>query len=204
MSNSDGFFLFRARLSREQQQAILDTIRTVVKTAPLFTPTMPRSGTKFSYRMTSCGDLGWVADSRGYRYQQCHPVTNKPFPAIPEVIRKLAIALALEAGTQDFNPESCLINFYKKGEKLGLHQDTSEKNLSAPVVSISLGDSGIFLLGGKERTALTEKYLLQSGDCLVLGGESRHYFHAFRGILPNSSTLLKRGGRLNLTIRQVN
>jgi len=120
------------------------------------------------------------------------------------VIKKLAIALASEAGTQDFNPESCLINFYEKGEKLGLHQDTSEKNLSAPVVSISLGDSGIFLLGGKQRTALTKKYLLHSGDCLVMGGKSRQCFHAFRGTLANSSTLLKRGGRLNLTIRQVN
>jgi len=101
MLKNNGFFLFRARLSREQQQAILDAVRTVVKLAPLFTPTMPRSGTKFSYRMTNCGDLGWVADSRGYRYQQCHPVTNQPIPAIPEVIKKLAIALAIEAGTQN-------------------------------------------------------------------------------------------------------
>ena len=123
---------------------------------------------------------------------------------MPQVIRELAISLAKETGNDDFYPESCLINLYRKGEKLGLHQDTTEENKNAPIISISLGDSGIFILGGLMRTDETKQYIVQSGDIIVMGGESRNFFHAFKGTVPNTSNLLKDGGRLNLTIRQVN
>lgn len=165
---------------------------------------MPGSGQPFNYSMTNCGDLGWVADKDGYRYQKIHPEKGKSFPVMPKVIQELTIALAKETGHSDFYPESCLLNFYTKGEKLGLHQDNTEKNLSAPIISVSLGDTGIFVLGGKHRTDDTKQYIVQSGDCIVMSGESRNYFHAFKGIVPNTSILLKNGGRLNLTIRQVN
>lgn len=85
-----------------------------------------------------------------------------------------------------------------------MHQDNTEKNLSAQIVSISLGDTGIFILGGKQRTDETKQYIVQSGDCIVMSGESRNYFHSFKGIITNINSLLKNGGRLNLTIRQVN
>ncbi len=150
------------------------------------------------------GDLGWVADRSGYRYQQYHPETKKRFPAIPQVIDELAIRIAKETGNDDFYPESCLLNLYGKGEKLGLHKDNTEKNLSAPIISISLGDTGIFVLGGPLRTDETKQYIIQSGDAIVMSGESRNFFHSFKGIIPNTSNLLKNGGRLNLTIRQVN
>ena len=123
---------------------------------------------------------------------------------MPQVIKNLAVEVARETGNDAFYPQSCLINFYRKGEKLGLHQDNTEENKNAPIISISLGDSGIFVLGGCLRTNETKPYIVQSGDVIVMGGESRNFFHAFKGTVSNTSNLLKNGGRLNLTIRQVN
>jgi alkylated DNA repair protein (DNA oxidative demethylase) len=203
MPANKGFFLLKSKLTKVVQQEILAAARTVVVQAPLFRPTMP-SGQSFNYSMTNCGDLGWVADRSGYRYQQTHPETRKRFPVMPQVIRELAISLAKETGNNDFYPQSCLINLYNKGEKLGMHQDNTKENLSAPIISISLGDSGIFVLGGLLRTDETKQYIVQSGDVIMMGSESRNYFHSFKGIVPNTSHLIKNGGRLNLTIRQVN
>ena len=70
--------------------ALLREIRAVMEEAPLFTPTMPRSGKPMSVRMTNCGPLGWVTDKeRGYRYQPLHPVTGKPWPPIPKLLLAL-------------------------------------------------------------------------------------------------------------------
>ncbi len=203
MPANKGFFLLKSKLTKVIQQEVLAAARAVVKQAPLFRPSMP-SGQSFNYSMTSCGELGWVADRHGYRYQQLHPYTFKVFPAMPQVIKNLAVEIARETGNDDFYPQSCLINLYRKGEKLGLHQDSTEENKSAPIISVSLGDSGIFVLGGCLRTDETKPYIVQSGDVIIMGGESRNFFHAFKGTVPNTSNLLKNGGRLNLTIRQVN
>ena len=203
MPANKGFLLLKSRLTKAMQQEILAAARTVVRQAPLFKPTMP-SGQSFNYSMTNCGELGWVADRHGYRYQQTHPHTFKVFPAMPQVIKDLAIVIAKETGNDNFCPQSCLINLYSKGEKLGMHQDNTEENKSAPIISVSLGDSGIFVLGGLLRNDKTRQYIVQSGDVIVMGGESRNFFHAFKGTVSNTSTLLKNGGRLNLTIRQVN
>lgn len=203
MPANRGFFLLKSKLTKAIQQEILAAARVVVKQAPLFRPSMP-SGQSFNYSMTNCGELGWVADRHGYRYQQLHPHTLKLFPAMPQLIKDLAIVIARETGNDDFSPQSCLINLYRKGEKLGLHQDNTEENKSAPIISVSLGDSGIFVLGGCLRTDETKSYIVQSGDVIVMSGESRNFFHAFKGTVPNTSNLLKNGGRLNLTIRQVN
>jgi len=202
MLANKGFFLLKSNLTQEVQKEVLAAARAIVRSAPLFRPTMP-SGQSFNYLMTNCGDLGWVADKYGYRYQQTHPITRNAFPAMPQVIKELAVAIALETGNDDFCPQSCLLNFYNKGGRLGLHQDNTEKNLSAPIISISLGDTGIFVLGGLLRTDETKKFIVQSGDVIVMGGESRNYFHSFKGIVANTSSLLKNGGRVNLTIRQV-
>ncbi len=200
MITNQGFFLLKSKLTKVLQQEILAAARAVVQQAPLFRPTMA-NGQSFNYSMTNCGDLGWVADRHGYRYQEIHPETFKVFPAMPQVIKDLAVEIAKETGNDDFQPQSGLLNFYSKGEKLGLHQDNTENNLSAPIISISLGDSGIFVLGGKHRNDETRQYIVQSGDVIVMGGESRNFFHAFKGTVPNTSNLLKNGGRLNLTIR---
>ncbi len=109
---------------------------------------------------------------------------------MPQVISFLAIAIAKETGNVDFYSQSCLINHYNQGKKLGMHRNNTEENLSAPIILISLGNTGIFVSGGKLRTDDTKQYIVQSGDVIVMGGESRNYFHSFKGIILNASNLL--------------
>lgn len=187
-------------LDRQQQEALVESIRAVVAEAPLFVPAMPRTGKPMSVRMTNCGPLGWVTDKeRGYRYQLHHPVTGKPWPAIPDVLLDIWRTVS---GTSK-EPEACLVNFYDDDARMGLHQDRDEKDLETPVVSISLGDSCLFRVGGTERSGGTLSFKLASGDIVVLGGEGRLAFHGVDKIYPNTSTLLKNGGRINLTLRRV-
>jgi DNA oxidative demethylase len=151
-------------------------------------------------RMTNMGTLGWVTDKvSGYRYQATHPVTGAPWPPMPEVL------LNLWAEVTDYPapPEACLVNFYGAEAKMGLHQDRDEKDFSAPVVSISLGDTALFRWGGTTRGGKTQSVKLVSGDVLVMGGESRLCFHGVDRIYAGTSTLLKDGGRINLTMRRV-
>ena len=186
-------------LDRDEQKSLLDDIRAVVRQAPLYRPEMPRSGKPFSVRMTNCGELGWVADKAGYRYQDRHPVTGAPWPPIPERLLKLWNDLTGYA----VPPQACLVNFYDSSARMGLHQDRDESDFSAPVLSISLGDSCLFRIGGTERGQPTRSFRLESGDVVILGGESRLAFHGVDRIYPTTSTLLKDGGRINLTLRRV-
>lgn len=186
-------------LDRDEQQSLLEDIRAVVGQAPLYRPEMPRSGKPFSVRMTNCGDLGWVADKAGYRYQDRHPVTGAPWPSIPERLLKLWDDLTGYPGP----PQACLVNFYDTNARMGLHQDRDESDFSAPVLSISLGDACLFRIGGTERRQPTRSFRLESGDVVILGGESRLAFHGVDRIYPTTSTLLKDGGRINLTLRRV-
>lgn len=187
-------------LDREKQEALVENIRAVVTEAPLFVPAMPRTGKSMSVRMTNCGPLGWVTDKeRGYRYQAEHPVTGKPWPAMPDVLLDIWRTVS---GTSK-EPEACLVNFYADDARMGLHQDRDEKDLETPVVSISLGDSCLFRVGGTERNDGTLSFKLSSGDIVVLGGEGRLAYHGVDKIYPNTSTLLKNGGRINLTLRRV-
>jgi len=187
-------------LDREKQEAMVETIRAIVAEAPLFVPAMPRTGKPMSVRMTNCGPLGWVTDrERGYRYQPEHPVTGKPWPAMPDVF--LDIWRAVSGSPKE--PQACLVNFYTEDARMGLHQDRDEQDLETPVVSISLGDSCLFRVGGLERSDRTLSFKLSSGDVVVLGGQGRLAFHGVDKIYPNTSTLLKNGGRINLTLRRV-
>ena len=188
-----GFF------GRAAQEELVEAIRAVVAEAPLYRPAMPRTGKPFSVRMTNCGSLGWVSDRAGYRYQPDHPETGAPWPTIPPVL----LQLWNEVSGSPTPPEACLVNFYDGSAKLGLHQDKDEADLAAPVVSVSLGDEALFRLGGLERSDPTRSFRLKSGDVLVLGGESRLAFHGVDRIYPGTSTLLPRGGRINLTLRRV-
>lgn len=172
----------------------------VLEVAPLFVPVMPRSGRPFSVRMTNCGDLGWVSDKAGgYRYQPTHPDTGATWPAMPRQLTTIWKAVADGAPA----PEACLVNWYAPGAKMGLHVDRDEEDLSAPVVSVSLGDDAWFRIGGRKRGDPTEKVLLRSGDVLVLGGDARLAFHGIDRILPRTSDLLGEAGRINLTLRRV-
>jgi alkylated DNA repair protein (DNA oxidative demethylase) len=183
-----------------EQQALVEDIRGVVTAAPLYTPTMPRTGKEMSVRMTNCGALGWVTDKeRGYRYQATHPVTGEHWPAIPD--RLLALWQAVANSPQP--PQACLVNFYDAAAKMGLHQDRDEEEFSAPVVSVSLGDACLFRVGGTKRNMPTTSFRLESGDVVVLGGEGRLAFHGVDRIFAGTSALLKNGGRINLTLRRV-
>ncbi len=188
------------KLKDAEQARLLDALRAVMEEAPLFTPTMPRSGKPMSVRMTNCGPLGWVTDKdRGYRYQATHPVTGKPWPAMPDALLKLW----REVAGYPADPEACLVNYYSGDAKMGLHQDKDEEDFAAPVVSVSLGDGAIFRVGGLNRKEETQALELKSGDVVVLGGDDRLAYHGIDRILPGTSALLPEGGRLNLTLRRV-
>jgi DNA oxidative demethylase len=197
---SGGMKLYKGRFDGLAQVELLAELRKAVAEAPLFTPEMPKTGKPFSVRMTNMGSLGWVTDKAGgYRYQAMHPVTATPWPPIPEVLLKLWAEVADYAG----KPEACLVNFYNPDAKMGLHQDRDEKDFTAPVVSISLGDTALFRWGGTTRGGKTQSVKLESGDVLVMGGESRLCFHGVDRVYVGTSTLLKDGGRINLTMRRV-
>ena len=187
------------QFDRGEQEALLQEIRAVVAEAPLFRPVMPRTGKPFTVQMSNCGPLGWVSDIDGYRYQPHHPATSRPWPAMPERLRALWKEVAPDAPP----PEACLINFYEPGARMGLHQDRDEEMFEAPVVSVSLGDSATFRVGGLARKDPTKSFRLQSGDVVVLGGAARLAFHGIDRVLTGTSTLLKSGGRINLTLRRV-
>ncbi|MDN5928273.1 MAG: alpha-ketoglutarate-dependent dioxygenase AlkB [Hyphomicrobiales bacterium] len=187
-------------LDRETQEKLVDEIRAVVEAAPLYVPAMPKTGKPMSVRMTNCGTFGWVTDrDGGYRYQAVHPVTGKPWPPIP----KRLMALWAEVSDCPHEPQACLVNFYSDSARMGLHQDRDEKDLSAPVVSVSLGDDCLFRVGGTKRSDPTVSVHLSSGAIVILGGEGRLAFHGVDRIYPGTSTLLKQGGRINLTLRRV-
>ncbi|MEX6508349.1 alpha-ketoglutarate-dependent dioxygenase AlkB [Jiella sp. M17.18] len=186
-------------LDREAQRALVEAIRAVVSQAPLFQPVMPRTGKPFSVKMTNCGSLGWVADQAGYRYQPSHPITGALWPAIPDSLMRLWH----EVADYDAEPEACLVNFYADTARMGLHQDRDEADLAAPVVSVSLGDDCLFRIGQTTKGGKTASIRLASGDVVILGGEGRLVYHGVDRIYPATSTLLKNGGRINLTLRRV-
>ena len=186
-------------LDRAAQDALVANLRAVVKQAPLFTPRMPKTGKPFSVRMSNCGALGWVSDEKGYRYQPLHPDLGTPWPAMPEVLTQAWAELA----DYPHAPEACLINFYDSSARMGLHQDRDEQDFAAPVLSLSLGETAVFRVGGTTRGGKTISLKLQSGDALVFGGPARFAFHGIDRVIAGSSTLLPQGGRINLTLRRV-
>ncbi len=186
-------------MDHDQQNALLEEIRQIITLAPLYRPTMPRTGKPLSVRMSNCGELGWVCDKNGYRYQDKHPLTAKPWPAMPKSLLNIWQKIA----AYPLPPQACLINFYNDTAKMGMHQDKDENDFDAPVVSLSLGDTCLFRIGSTTRGGQTSSIKLQSGDAVVLSGPSRLAFHGVDKIYPDTSTLLRKGGRLNLTLRRV-
>ncbi|AMM86271.1 alpha-ketoglutarate-dependent dioxygenase AlkB [Martelella sp. AD-3] len=196
----EGFRYLPDYLDRAAQEALVEDIRAVVTQAPLYVPTMPRTGKAMSVRMTNCGPLGWVTDKEGgYRYQATHPVTGRPWPQMPERL----IALWRDLADYPEPPEACLINFYDDTAKMGMHQDSDEADFSAPVLSVSLGDTCLFRVGGTDRKDKAQSLKLASGDIVLLSGKSRLAYHGVTRTYPGTSTLLKHGGRINLTLRRV-
>ncbi|MEM6479215.1 MAG: alpha-ketoglutarate-dependent dioxygenase AlkB [Pseudomonadota bacterium] len=192
-----GFQLFRSQLDRDEQVALVAELRHVLQAAPLVQPVTP-SGKPMSVRMSAAGRLGWITDQKGYRYTKAHP-SGAPWPPIPPAI----LALWRDVTGYARQPDCCLINWYGKGAKMGMHQDRDEGDFTWPVVSISLGDAALFRMGNVERGGKTESFWLESGDVVVMGGEARLAYHGVDRVKHGSSALLKNGGRINLTLRVV-
>lgn len=200
MSISQGFRSLPGHFAHAAQVRLLEAVRCVIADAPLYVPAMPKTGKQMSVRMTNCGPLGWVTDQeRGYRYQALHPVTGRPWPAMPAML----LDLWSEIACYHAEPEACLVNYYSHSAKMGSHRDADEQDFSAPVVSVSLGDAAVFHIGGPRRSDPKVRMTLTSGDVVVLGGDARLAYHGIDRMLPGTSGLLEEGGRFNLTLRRV-
>ncbi len=193
---TDGFRLFPDAMTPQQQASMAQEVLTLVGLAPLYHPTTP-GGRPMSVAMTNLGARGWMSDKNGYRYLTTHPVTGAPWPAMPDSL----VHIWRRFGERSDSPDACLVNLYRAGARMSLHQDRDERDFSAPVVSVSLGDTALFRLGGLERRDPTRSFRLSSGDICVLSGRSRLAFHGVDRILSGSSQLIPGGGRLNLTLR---
>ncbi len=184
-------------LGPEEQLALWREVEAVIAAAPFFR-LVTRWGKPLSVEMTSAGRYGWFSDRRGYRYVDRHP-DGGPWPPIPPV----ALRAWKRVTGLDRDPECCLVNRYREGARMGLHQDRDEADFSFPVVSISLGDDALFRVGGTERGGPTESVWLRSGDIVALGGAARLAFHGIDRVRPGSGSLLPEAGRINLTLRIV-
>ncbi len=194
-----GVRLWPGRLARTAQQELVATVLRLANDAPFYRPRMPHSGKAFSVEETNFGSLGWCSDERGYRYERLHPLSGKPWPAMPAMLLDLWRACTGYPAA----PECCLVNLYRDGARMGLHQDRDEEDLDAPVLSLSLGDDALFRIGGTSRKGPTTSFRLRSGDVLVFGGPARLAFHGVDRVTSNSSQIVPGGGRLNLTLRRV-
>jgi alkylated DNA repair protein (DNA oxidative demethylase) len=192
-----GVPIWQGLLPRGAQEALLGDLRAVVAAAPLIAP-VTAAGRAMSVRITSAGRCGWVSDRQGYRYAARHP-SGSPWPPIPDSV--LAVWRQVTGLARD--PDCCLINLYREGARMGLHQDRDETDFAWPVVSLSLGDDALFRIGHVTRGGSTDSVWLRSGDVLVMGGPARLVHHGIDRIRPGSSTLLAGGGRINLTLRVV-
>ena len=192
-----GVMVWQGLLDRAAQAEMVADIREVVAAAPLFSPTTPY-GKQMSVQMTSAGRFGWVSDRSGYRYSRTHP-NGQEWPAIPASV----LRIWEQVSGSDRTPECCLVNLYRDTAKMGMHQDRDEADFGEPVVSISLGDDGLFRIGNLTRGGKTDSIWLSSGDVVVMGGEARKVYHGIDRTRPGSSSLLDGAGRINLTLRVV-
>lgn len=192
-----GVAIWKSCLDPDGQAGVVEALRHVVKAAPLFSPQTPY-GRPMTVRMTSAGTYGWYSDRAGYRYVTRHP-DGGPWPPIPGCV--MDIWDRVTGLTR--RPDCCLINWYGEGARMGMHQDRDEADFCWPVVSVSLGDDGLFRVGSTTRGGRTGSVWLQSGDVVVLGGAARLVYHGVDRIRFGSSGLLPNGGRINLTLRVV-
>ena len=194
-----GVRLWSGALDASEQGLLVKDVLQRAEDAPFYRPQMPRSGKPFSVEETNFGSMGWYSDMSGYRYEARHPLTQRAWPPIPEIL------LELWRKTTGYRapPECCLVNLYRAGARMGLHQDRDEAALEAPVLSVSLGDDALFRIGGTTRKGSTTSVKLRSGDVLVFGGPARLAFHGIDRLMSGSSQLVPGGGRINLTLRRV-
>lgn len=179
---------------------LLPALHAVTAQAP-FRHVQTPGGHQMSVAMTNCGSLGWVTDRSGYRYDAIDPQSGRPWPAMPDVFLRLAREASARVGFAGFVPDACLVNRYEPGARMSLHQDRDERDVAAPIVSVSLGLPAIFLFGGAKRTDKPQRYRLQHGDVVVWGGPSRLFFHGVAPLADGEHAVLGRQ-RINLTFRK--
>ncbi|MDP1737354.1 MAG: alpha-ketoglutarate-dependent dioxygenase AlkB [Caulobacter sp.] len=197
MKDLSGFTLLPGRLDRTAQEALMGEVLTAARAAPFHRQVTP-GGKPMSVEMTGLGPLSWITDAGGYRYEPTHPLTGEPWPSMPAILRDLWVELADVAVPAD----ACLVNLYREGARMGLHRDEDEADFRFPVLSVSLGDTAIFRIGGLKRTDPTRSVRLASGDVCLLAGQARLAFHGVDRIVSGSSRLVPGGGRINLTLRR--
>lgn len=187
-------------------------VATVFAVTPGFYTPRTRWGRPMSVRML-CMGRHWSA--RDYRYHVTRvDADGLPCPAIPPALADLPGRLAVAAGylsPADVLPwDICIANFYPEtGAKLGDHVDNSESPQTLqsgyPVVSVSIGATCVFRIGGLSRTDAYEKHRLQSGDVVIFGRSRRLAYHGVARVLAGTTPAelpLPEPGRLNLTFRR--
>lgn len=179
---------------------VLAAVADVTARAAFRRMQVPGGGT-MSVAMSNCGRAGWTTDRSGYRYSEIDPLTGQPWPAMPDVIFRLAREAAAAAGFSGFEPDSCLINRYEPGARMGLHQDRDEQDRKQPIVSVSFGLPAVFLFGGARRSDPQVKITLTHGDVVVWGGPARLYYHGVAPLKDGVHPVLGRQ-RINLTLRR--
>jgi alkylated DNA repair protein (DNA oxidative demethylase) len=193
----DGVVLLRGFADGRVLLPLIDAVASVSPFRHMHVP----GGASMSVAMTSCGERGWVTDARGYRYETVDPLTGRPWPAMPDAFRALAAEAAARAGFAGFDPDSCLINRYAPGARMGAHVDKDERDFTQPIVSVSLGLPATFLFGGLARSDKPRRYRLVHGDVVVWGGPSRLAYHGVAPLADGEHALLGRK-RINLTFRR--
>jgi DNA oxidative demethylase len=196
---ADGAVLLRG-FATPEAAAVMEMLQDILLAAP-FRHMLTPGGLRMSVAMTNCGRAGWITDRRGYRYDPVDPTTGRPWPPLPGLFRRLATRAAADGGFAGFEPDACLINRYEPGARLSLHQDKNERDLAAPIVSVSLGLPATFLFGGLRRTDRPRRIRLESGDIAVWGGPARLAFHGIESLADGEDRLTGRC-RINLTFRQ--
>ena len=196
---TEGAVLLRG-FAKSVEDDLLADLRDIVARAP-FRQMITPGGYQMSVAMTNCGDVGWVTDRTGYRYDSNDPETGKPWPAMPASFRALAARASAAAGFEAFSPDACLVNRYQPGAKMSLHQDKDEGDFSAPIVSVSLGLPATFLFGGLKRSDKPRRFRLEHGDIVVWGGPARLVYHGVAPLADGEHAVLGRQ-RINLTFRK--
>jgi alkylated DNA repair protein (DNA oxidative demethylase) len=197
----DGVILRRGLVDAGTQAQLARAVADIARGAPFRRPQTRGAGT-FSAAITNCGIVGWWSDRQGYRYVATQPESSEPWPALPAIFRTVLADAVAGTPWPDFTPDACLINFYGPGAKMGLHQDKDERDFRQPIVTVSLGDTADFMVGGPTRSDKPIVFPFYSGDVLLMGGAGRMLFHGVRKVHAGTSPLPDVTGRYSLTFRK--
>lgn len=188
-------------LTLERQLELVDACRKwAAGPVPMRNTRMP-NGSQMSVQ-TVCLGWHWMP----YRYSRTADDVGggqvAEFPSWLAELGRDAIETAYGARDDAYAPDAALINFYDSAAKMGMHQDKEEKS-TAPVVSLSIGDTCRFRFGNTDnRNKPWTDVDLESGDLFVFGGASRLAYHGVLKTYPGTADpALHLNGRLNITLR---